>query len=949
MLRAQKAILAVAGVFILGNVALAWLAFRAQATPKRKDEAFVRQFAQQFWPLLTRGGEDSCVGCHDAQNSSDLHFFPDARSSFLMLLEKDYFALNEPDSLVGRLTTTHPKKHMPKGKSSPPWSEAEIQRLRAYVTNLTAHFKITGKADEQFPAALWLPYQGPVPSALDNQFISYRQLRGKIQTIFADDWVRQGRDRFQENIALFGGADFRERFNESTKASATFLTGLDMLSRDVAARAYAMKTGPFAGRAERLPAPVKMRRPDAAYKRDITRLYQTLLFRAPTRAEIEQSFALLKSVYRAEPAIRAGDFELSFNLIVEDAETGLKAARPISISVSGEARGLYQELIDEAAEKMDESESTEDAKKSGKKGRKVSGTVERHKLARAFLFKPGDSGQRFRLSNGNTIGNVSFGALEIRPAEAADTNDVQFISATNAVVQAEGAWKLEDRKGVASFEDENNDKGSSTITVPISVPREGRYELTVCWRQNTDNATNVLVEVFSHDDSSLAQPALPPVPPASEAHFFIDETVDSLAFADLEASFQFGPDDYVEINNKGTKRRVTADAVKFVANAGKTAFLVDNDEADGRDDWKELKGLSFEAYNKVGKNAYSDDNERKGELALRYRPAVKTNDWKPDAFYQVLVGYAAKADHETRAPVVVKASRSSPIIQLACTPHARAEVLLEIDASAQFYGAREQTQISVGTDRRAGGEASAAGRGGREVRCAAPGRAASRLGIALPRADAASRLCLHPSTLRRAREEQAGEEAAAVGEDRARSGWPAADQAGVGTTGRGHFARTDDRHVFAKPTVQGLLFPPRAPLPRKPRHGATGRAGAPLVPRCVQRPALPGNPDRRLHHRRRQAEAAARGAPRQDRRADDPRLHRGQARPAALQLRGASRGTVPWLRLRSAAGGRGPARRHHGRGDDRPEITLLQLPQAAHAARLSAQPLGRPGPLPRER
>ncbi|MBI2926520.1 MAG: hypothetical protein HYY24_12565, partial [Verrucomicrobia bacterium] len=184
--------------------------------------------------------------------------------------------------------------------------------------------------------------------------------------------------------------------------------------------------------------------------------------------------------------------------------------------------------------------------------------------------------------------------------------------------------------------------------------------------------------------SSLAQPAPPPRPPPGEAHFFIDETVDTVAFADLEASFQFGADDYVEINNKGTKRRVTADAVKFVATAGKTSFLVDNDEADGRDNWKELKGLSFEAYNRVGKNAYSDDNERKGELALRYRPAVKTNDWKSESFYQVLVGYAAKADHETRAPIVVKASRSSPIIQLAYTPHARAEVPLEIDASASF-------------------------------------------------------------------------------------------------------------------------------------------------------------------------------------------------------------------------------------------------------------------------
>src|SRR5439155_27246084 len=153
--------------------------------------------------------------------------------------------------------------------------------------------------------------------------------------------------------------------------------------------------------------------------------------------------------------------------------------------------------------------------------------------------------------------------------------------------------------------------------------------------KNVDNANAVLAEIFSQNDSELAKPPPPPVPPAGEAHFFIDETIDTIAFADLDASFQFGPDDFVEINNRGTRNRVTAAAVKFVANKDGSTLLVDNDEADGKEEWKEYKGIQFEAYNKTGKNTYHDDNARKGELFLRYKPSIKTNLWQANAFYHV--------------------------------------------------------------------------------------------------------------------------------------------------------------------------------------------------------------------------------------------------------------------------------------------------------------------------
>jgi hypothetical protein len=448
-----------------------------------------------------------------------------------------------------------------------------------------------------------------------------------------------------------------------------------------------MKTGPFAGRNEQLSSPLLMEKPDAACEREITRLYQTILFRSPTHKEIQDSFDLLKNVYHAESEIQGRDLELAFTLTVEDKETGLKATRTVNIPVSGETRGLYQELVDES--------------------QSATNRFGLQQLAKTFTFKPGDDGQLFRIANVNTIGNVSFHGLIIKPLHG-DTNLVQRILASDAAVQADGAWKIktgdgdgDGRRGrkrdknatenqntprsgdeFVSYEDENNDKGNSSIVVPINVKQEGRYELTVLWRKNSDNARSVLVEVFSHDTTALAKPSLPEVPPRGEARYFIDVSDDTRPHADLQASFQFAENDYVEINNRGTRKRVTADATRFIA--GKTTITVDNDEAEGSEMWEVFNAGQFKAYNQVGKNAFGDPDDKSKEVWLRYKPSTKKDQWRPDAFYEVKVGYAAKQGNEFRTPVIVKAEKSSPIIQLSYPARARAEAMVEIDASATY-------------------------------------------------------------------------------------------------------------------------------------------------------------------------------------------------------------------------------------------------------------------------
>ena len=107
----------------------------------------------------------------------------------------------------GGETSENPKKRMPKGKIAAPWSSEDIERLKSFLGDLNSNRETGARSDERFPASLLRPYKGPAPDTFDNQFITYRQLRGKIKVIFNDEWIRDGKDLFQENVAMFGGAD----------------------------------------------------------------------------------------------------------------------------------------------------------------------------------------------------------------------------------------------------------------------------------------------------------------------------------------------------------------------------------------------------------------------------------------------------------------------------------------------------------------------------------------------------------------------------------------------------------------------------------------------------------------------------------------------------------------------------------------------------------------------
>jgi hypothetical protein len=193
-------------------------------------------------------------------------------------------------------------------------------------------------------------YSGKTPEGdLPNTFVTFRQLRGKVRTIFGDDWRRGERDLFIENLQMFGGADFVRRFDESSKASPTFLSGVEMMARDVASRAYLMHTGPFQGRPDDLPNPVAMNGPDAAYKREINRLYNRMLFRDATPAEQQNAFRFIQSVYRAQKSLaETAPKDLRFALTVRDPAQNMTTSQEVRVRVTDDPdHALYQEFVDQ--------------------------------------------------------------------------------------------------------------------------------------------------------------------------------------------------------------------------------------------------------------------------------------------------------------------------------------------------------------------------------------------------------------------------------------------------------------------------------------------------------------------------------------------------------------------------------------------------------------------------
>ncbi|HLH80003.1 MAG TPA: hypothetical protein VKV29_06940 [Chthonomonas sp.] len=652
-----------------------------------KIAAYSKIFTQQIWPLLKK----DCAPCHMGSNPSQLRLMPDAAATYQLLLTDGHLDPNNPSSLLARVSSTSDTTRMP----PPPrhaWSAANIAKLRDFCQKLYAGGpKDTESTDgdgSHFPPALLMPYHGPIPAdSGDNTFLTYYQLRNKIQTIFGDDWRRDNQDMFEKNIAQFSGADFVHSFNESAHPSAEYLAAMDALSEDVASNAYLNHTGPFVRM--RIPArsPLTSPKPDPLYQHDITLLYQRMLFRPPTPMELQQSYDFLRAIYRAAPQVAQSSYALQFQLTAKDPE-GHTATRQVRIEVVNDSYGLQQTLVNE----NDTSHTSSDKK------------LAKWTLGAPVLLKAGDNGQFVTISNEGHQGVVEVSGLEVTGPLPNETT--HLISMKDAGVVAQGAWHLTERDGIASYEEDDRDGGEGQITIPLKVAQTGKYILTLDWRyhpvQTTQidgrtvyegrNATETLVEIHSHSPSTSAQPPLPPLPPQGQVTFYVDETDDTHSTFSPDVAFQFGKGDGVEISNAGTQGLVAADAVHFVPDVAKGSqppladFYVKSNEADGQQGWGTLGEEYGQFYQAISPHILSDGNNEslKGKLRLYYRPDVHAKEWQPTAFYRIEFGYPGHEGHSSHVPLTVHALASTPILTIVAPPRAHVGAMITLDASASF-------------------------------------------------------------------------------------------------------------------------------------------------------------------------------------------------------------------------------------------------------------------------
>lgn len=95
---------------------------------------FQQRFEKEVWPLMMRNGKQGCVGCHSGKQVTALRLTGKLETDFPMLVKEGFFLPDDAGSLLGRITDPDKERRMPKDRA--PWTEQDVQVLRAFVADL---------------------------------------------------------------------------------------------------------------------------------------------------------------------------------------------------------------------------------------------------------------------------------------------------------------------------------------------------------------------------------------------------------------------------------------------------------------------------------------------------------------------------------------------------------------------------------------------------------------------------------------------------------------------------------------------------------------------------------------------------------------------------------------------------------------------------------------------
>ena len=262
-------------------------------------ERFAERFSGEIFPLFHRQA-NGCVACHHAQSPQQFRVLDSPRATFSLLLEHGLLNAEDPMAIPGRITSADADLMMPMAGELAP---EEISRIRQFATDLGDALgpDRTGgshAASERFPDALLLPYDGPDRDRAVRRAMSYYQLRRSFSALFGSEWLEaSGPDPFERKASRFGGADFRASFDTSRTVSASYLATLQEVAREVSRR---FVSAPRAARFEGFDPEVYVSRSRKRAERNVTALYQRILFESPSADEIERALSLVEGL-QAQP------------------------------------------------------------------------------------------------------------------------------------------------------------------------------------------------------------------------------------------------------------------------------------------------------------------------------------------------------------------------------------------------------------------------------------------------------------------------------------------------------------------------------------------------------------------------------------------------------------------------------------------------------------------------
>ena len=669
-------------------------------------EQFAERFRDEVYPLLTNGA-GGCAACHHAQASQAFQVLSSSGATFSLLLERDLLVPHDPMAIPSRVASEDPELRMPKAGTL---EHAEIETIISFATDLADELDRDGldpgtPRDERFPDSLLLRYDGQERSERAQRRMGYFQLRRSFATLFGSEWLSaSGDDPFQQKAHAFGGADFRSSFDQSRTLTASYLSALQEVSREIARR---FVSAPREVRFEGFDPNLFVDGSRKAAERNVRTLYERILFVKPSETEVRRALRLVRELQSRVDEHRTVRFSVS----VEDADAR-QARHDVDVGLQASKASVSRFFIDQTRE------PTEDA-----------------------WFRVGDGPYRFEAANpdhfvrlvarpGNHV--TAFDALKLVKVEGERENALSVVlDNLDPECTLSGEWEPVEKEGERSragdpkkkydmdlhvvgsnhLESRNLDNRLATATVALRIQEDGEYNVYLSWPRIPRLASAALVEVHSatgtHSPAINWQERSP-----GFATTYLDQTESTL---DSHGETQWklvhsevlldGPGDYVEVSNRGvdsTKRVIVADAVKFVPLGDGPEIIVDNASEEGfdvSDGWApdklvrnlpgrgKMYGDDILHYppSKSGQPVEGNEVDPEKGVWARYRP-VRDGKYL-SGWYSVYLWTPGGHTHADWVPFDIRGSSFAPVAFVEAPPVYNVGETAFLDATATYHPA----------------------------------------------------------------------------------------------------------------------------------------------------------------------------------------------------------------------------------------------------------------------